>query len=1188
MCGDGQRDGALTIEQQVEKPLLREAEGAEQVKGQTDVIEKAAAIETSEAAQSESVDQDAIEKAEELAVKEQRSSVPASSVGWKQIGDWEEKDKLTAEDELIDLATPTLLDSYLPEKLYGDWYHSVAILIGSGLLSFVVGWLKLSIAPVFFIFLASTVYYRTSMKKYRGLIRDQIQKEFTISKIENEYETMDWLNTFLDKYWIYLEPSVSQIVAEQVNPILAAQESIPKFVKSIWIDEFTLGIKPPRIDAVKTLVIPKDDVVVMDWAVSYTPHATADISAKQFKNYVNQRVVVKAKVFGITVPVSIENISFKSFIRVRFKMMSSFPHIQTVSISLMEPPEFDFIAKLLGESIFNWELLSIPGLYPLINEMVKKFAGPMLIKPFSFQLNVPQLLSGANTSVGVLTLNIKHAKGLKAADRVLGNTIDPYLTFSYDGKEVLSKTKTIENTFTPVWNETISVLVSNFTDPLIITVFDYNDDRKDKNMGSLQLDLNTLYEKASATNVIGKFLRNSKPVGELFFDYEFSPTLEEVRLADGTVQPPPDLNTGLTKIEFSEIRNVKVAGANEKTKLTCFAEIYLNNVLIKKSPIIKNNNNPNFNLTFESIITDRRISKIKVLIKDAKGKLIAGCLQSLDNLIDRTEIDNLWIPFSKGEGEFKISAVWKSVELKNVPGSAGYHEPIGVLRVLFNKAENLRNLEKVGKSDPYGRITINGIEKGRTDFLKGNLDPVWNEAVYVPISSPNQKVTLEVMDVERSGIDRTLGSFNIKLDDIVNKDDQDKYVEYVDSSLRTGRLIHRKGPKGIVTYGLSFYPILPVKTLQDYQSEANYKKLEAEKKAEAAKSGDNSNKKADKKDETEEEEEFVDTNKVELSLSQLIEYNSGVFVYSVLSGEYSQADSYLQVYFDDHGYPDHTSPKIKKNSVHSPTVGDVLIKELEWSTTTFKLVKKANANRKDKSIAESTIPTLSLLKNTYEAPQILTLTGEGVNKIKIQAEWIPILAENIPPADLITNSGDLDLDIISCENLISSDSNGKSDPFVKVYLNDEEDSLYKTKVIKKTLNPTFDEKTTIEVKNRVNSVLRFKVLDWDFGAGQDDFLGTAELPLSEIDCFNARETTLKITGPKGVDGGTLKIKTSFRARYIVRLNAMDTNIGDAGLKTIGTGIGAGVGVGKSVIGGGVGVVGKVKKGIFGKHKKEED
>ena len=295
----------------------------------------------------------------------------------------------------------------------------------------------------------------------------------------------------------------------------------------------------------------------------------------------------------------------------------------------------------------------------------------------------------------------------------------------------------------------------------------------------------------------------------------------------------------------------------------------------------------------------------------------------------------------------------------------------------------------------------------------------------------------------------------------------------------------------------------------------------------------------------------------------------------------------MQVFFDGHGHPDNVGPEIKSKNVTNPFSGDALVKELEWSNITFRLVKDPKNNREEESIAESSLPALSLLKNSYHQPQTLTLTGMGTNRLLIQTQWIPVEVSRLPPADLITNSGHLDLDIISANNLLSADSNGKSDPFIRAYINDEEDSFYKTKTIKKTLDPTWNEKTSLEITNRVNTVITFRVADWDFGAGQDDKLGDAKFELAEIDPINPSTYDVPVVGPKGEDGGVVHVKTSFRPSYIVKVNKQSSNIGESGLKAVGTGLGAGLGAGKTVIGGGVGVVGKVKKGIFGGGKSKD-
>lgn len=189
-----------------------------------------------------------------------------------------------------------------------------------GTLSFLVGKLGFSLGPVFFITLIMSFLYRASIKRYRATIRDRVQKEFTVQKVEGDHESMEWLNSFLDKYWTRLEPEVSQMVVQQVNEILATNPAIPAFVKALWIDKFTLGVKPPRVDLVKTYQNTDTDVVVMDWGVSFTPHDLSDLSSKQLKNYVNQKATVKAKVFGLPISVAVSDLAFKTLLKVRFKL----------------------------------------------------------------------------------------------------------------------------------------------------------------------------------------------------------------------------------------------------------------------------------------------------------------------------------------------------------------------------------------------------------------------------------------------------------------------------------------------------------------------------------------------------------------------------------------------------------------------------------------------------------------------------------------------------------------------------------------------------------------------------------------------------------------------------------------------------------------------------------------------------
>ncbi|XP_061823784.1 double C2-like domain-containing protein alpha [Nerophis lumbriciformis] len=94
------------------------------------------------------------------------------------------------------------------------------------------------------------------------------------------------------------------------------------------------------------------------------------------------------------------------------------------------------------------------------------------------------------------------------------------------------------------------------------------------------------------------------------------------------------------------------------------------------------------------------------------------------------------------------------------------------------------------------------------------------------------------------------------------------------------------------------------------------------------------------------------------------------------------------------------------------------------------------------------------------------------------------------------NSGGLCVGVKRCAHLAAMDVNGFSDPYVKTYLKPDvqKKSKHKTAVIKKTLNPEFNEEFFYEISFSELATKTLEVTVWDYDLGKsNDFIGGVSL-----------------------------------------------------------------------------------------------
>ncbi|XP_031476088.1 calcium-dependent lipid-binding protein-like [Nymphaea colorata] len=93
--------------------------------------------------------------------------------------------------------------------------------------------------------------------------------------------------------------------------------------------------------------------------------------------------------------------------------------------------------------------------------------------------------------------------------------------------------------------------------------------------------------------------------------------------------------------------------------------------------------------------------------------------------------------------------------------------PQGKLQITVAKANDLKNMEMIGKSDPYVVLYIRPLFKIKTKVVDNNLNPVWDETFELIVEDKEtQTVIFEVFD-EDIGQDKRLGVAKLPLNELV-------------------------------------------------------------------------------------------------------------------------------------------------------------------------------------------------------------------------------------------------------------------------------------------------------------------------------------------------------------------------------------------------------------------------------------
>lgn len=776
----------------------------------------------------------------------------------------------------------------------------------------------------------------------------------------------------------------------------------------------------------------------------------------------------------------------------------------------------------------------------------------------------------------------------------------------------------------PSWaTETHYILINSLEQKMTMTLLSKHlDSNKDHFIGKHVFNLTKLYEKQEINNAKEKLFKsgteseNEDPKGTIDYSITWYPVLdlhkdkavssydaknpkksemkEEVTTAENADEEDDSSfeGPGVLKLLLKSVDNLDTS-RTPYGLLNPTAELYVDQKLQKSFRTLKRINEPSWEETVEALVSSKTESEIKLIIYDtqfnAREKLCeyVGTVADLQNVWDT----DAFVFHANPYGKIKMTGSWKQLKMEDeitaTKKSIGSTMYLGAVRVHLRDGRfHSEDLSGVGDVDPYVNICLGNVIKYRTNYYASNKKPIFNSVIYIPITSETQTIKLDVFDYQSVGDDRALGVCEFPVLPYMNKNDKTgEYHSYNgDDKVINGQLQNSATgakKKSTINYSVSFVPIVSVYSPDEYAYVDSLK--EKIKEADVQLEKEQAELK-EKMKEHPEEYDYVDgtnlpgeemrrklSKKTEMSFSDIISRNdSGVLVFEIERASNFKPSTYLHVLFDDISYPSFISNRNYKGK-YKHCLGSGFVRDLQNSKITFRSSRKAVVKSKDDIIEEYDMDVLDFLKSSYQNTTLIKFPKTG-GRIEMKSFLYPT-KEPLADSDKLTDTGILKLEILNAEDLISHDRNGKSDPFVKVKVDGA--TAFKSKVIKKNLNPTWNEKCNLLIPSRARSKFILEIYDWD-RAGSNDLLCSVPFPAQNLSSNGESQDWRLPLQPKG----TIFVKTEFTPEYC----RPEQDVGEGGLagmplKMIGGAANLGAGAVGDVAG--LGVSGITKGATFG-------
>jgi len=747
-------------------------------------------------------------------------------------------------------------------------------------------------------------------------------------------------------------------------------------------------------------------------------------------------------------------------------------------------------------------------------------------------------------AIGVCRIDIKNANNLKKAD-TLGSS-DPYTKLLISGRSV-GHTVVIDNNVNPVWNETFYTIIQSRNDRVKFEIYDYNNINSDKKLGSVEYYIkdicDNISEEVGPTNEFkklekkmpvvkkledGRFSvtsslfenqqKNSTMQGEIIFEIQYYPIFvpdsketesteksEEDKSGTEVEKRRPKISgtsmsgrgfsmftasqMGISSSELKNINENNVSGIlrikleeakNLRVGSCAYTEFSFDNRpgdIFHRSAVIKSNA-PVWDETIEgfimNIIHNKLLVNIRIRAKDSGPSDIDTSLLALQfELNDIANNLNKSVWFTKkpdsDEDENSLPAVklaFGYAPINMVVPPVDYLPNMGILTVNVDDGEVVA-MDSSGTSDPYVVFKLNGNEVFKTNEQKKTLKPIWNERFDVNINSRyNSQLEVEVRDWNKIEKHTVIGTGVLPLANI--------NTERGKQSVVTVDIFKKEAKQGHVNLILDF---IPQRVSDSKQGKERSDGAPAKVVNNVAKGG--------------------------ISVAKGVVKAPTSVVSGIASG---LSKTFKSNKSKNSESKNEAQPAATSNNQQQPQD----MTEEEASEINDGLGQMPPSKKPEASVADkATDDNVSVVSSEY--PDSVLSGDEGNNR-------------RMSVSGATESYGMLHIHVISANDIIAADSSGTSDPYVKIMRGKKE--IGKTKTIKKTLSPTWNEQFKVNLGEVLNQNITLIIKDHN-NLMASKTLG--EVQITEHNSFSTTENKTVENEYPISKGGTIKIKLEYIA-----------------------------------------------------------